>query len=144
MDTEIRQATREDYAQIAALLLSASLPTEGVEGHLQHFLVAEYSGALVGAIGLEVYGETALLRSAAVSSSLRNKGLGTLLYDQLIEHAKSLGIRRLILLTTTAERFFGQKGFQKIDQQLVTGPIRQSVEFRGACPSTAVCMELKL
>jgi amino-acid N-acetyltransferase len=140
----VRQATRADLADIEQLLESASLPTPGVAKHIRHFLVAENEGTVVGAIGLEVYGETALLRSAVVAEGLRKTGIGGLLYLQNVEQARRLGVRRLILLTNTAQEYFARKGFRLIDQQSVTGPITTSVEFTGACPSHAACMELML
>ena len=141
---KIRKTSEADYNAVAELLKSASLPTEGVVEHFQHFLVAENDSGIVATIGLEVYGDMALLRSAVVHPSLQNKGLGSLLYNHLIENARSLGVRRLILLTNTAEKYFAKKGFQMIDAKSVSGPITRSVEFTGACPSTAACMELIL
>ena len=140
----VRQATRADLADIEELLESASLPTPGVAEHLRHFLVAENDGTVVGAIGLEIYGETALLRSAVVTSGLQRTGIGGLLYSRNVEQARRLGVRRLILLTNTAQEYFARKGFRLIDQKSITGPITTSVEFSGACPSHAACMEMML
>jgi amino-acid N-acetyltransferase len=144
MPPTIRRATPDDLPGILALLESASLPILGVEEHIGHFLVAEEKARVVGAIGLEVYDGTALLRSAVVSPLLQGRGIGTLLYDRNLEHARSLGIRRLVLLTNTAELYFARRGFRRIDQKSVSGPTRNSAEFSGACPSHAVCMELVL
>ena len=143
-ETSVRQATRQDLQSVNDLLESASLPTLGVEQHLQHFIVAENAGAIVGAIGLEVYGDVALLRSAVVASKDQGKGIGSLLYNQSLLQARRLGVRRLILLTNTAEKYFEPKGFMKIDQKSVTGPVTTSVEFSGACPAHSACMELVL
>ena len=140
----IRQASPNDLTTIKQLLESASLPTLGVAEHVQHYLVAEKEGAIVGTIGLEVYGETALLRSAVVASDLQKTGIGSLLYTHNLAQARQLGVQRLILLTNTAEKYFARKGFKKIDQKSVTGPITVSVEFTGVCPSHAACMELVL
>ncbi|MBX2992090.1 MAG: GNAT family N-acetyltransferase [Bacteroidetes bacterium] len=144
MNLSIRKTVQADYDSVTRLLESASLPTLGVADHFSNFLVAENGSGIVGAIGLEVYDDTGLLRSAVVDSSLQNKGVGSLLYNNLIEHAKQLGVRRLILLTITAEKYFEKKGFRKINPDSVAGPIRQSVEFSGVCPSHAACMELIL
>ena len=140
----VRQATPDDLKTINELLESAALPTSGVADHLRNFLVAEEEGSIVGAIGLEVYGETGLLRSAVVAPEMQNKGIGSLLYNNNLKQARRLGIRRLILLTNTAEQFFAEKGFRKIDQKAVSGPVTTSVEFSGACPAHAACMELIL
>jgi amino-acid N-acetyltransferase len=143
-DVSIRSVNDEDYEAVARLLNDARLPTLGVKEHFQNFLVAETRGGIIGAIGLEAYGETALLRSAVVHHSHQDDGIGSLLYDSLLASAKTLGVRRLILLTNTAEKYFERKGFVKIDQKSVSGPIASSVEFTGACPSHAACMELML
>lgn len=140
----IRQTTPQDLAGVTRLLESASLPTLGVAEHLAHFLVSEQDGIIVGAIGLEVYGDTALLRSAVVTPALQNKGIGSMLYKSNLDQARLLGVQRLVLLTNTAEEYFARKGFRKIDQKSVTGPVTASAEFTGACPSHAACMELNL
>ena len=143
-ETSIRKVTSADFNAVTALLKSASLPVEGVAEHFQNFLVAEAEGMVVGAIGLEAYGDTALLRSAVVHPDQQGSGVGTTLYNALLTSAKAKGVRRLVLLTDTAEKFFDRKGFKRINAKTVTGPIRTSVEFTGACPSTAACMELIL
>jgi amino-acid N-acetyltransferase len=140
----IRRAQPEDRARITALLEAASLPTAGVAEHLATFIVAERSQKIVGAIGLESYGETGLLRSAVVDEAIRSEGVGSALCAELLILARTLGMKRLILLTTTAEEYFRRKGFQAIDRRTVEGPVTQSEEFRGACPASAVCMELLL
>jgi amino-acid N-acetyltransferase len=140
----VRQAKSGDLKRITQLLESASLPTLGVSEHLEHFLVAESREAIVGAIGLEMYGDTALLRSAVIATEEQRKGIGSLLFDHNLDQARGLGVKRLILLTNTAETYFASKGFRKIDQKSVTGPVTTSIEFTGACPAHAACMELML
>jgi N-acetylglutamate synthase-like GNAT family acetyltransferase len=95
-------------------------------------------------MGLEVYGATALLRSAVVAGDHQRSGVGTALFVRLLDLARDEKVARLILLTNTAESYFRRKGFRTVDANAITGPIRQSTEFTGACPSTAVCMELTL
>lgn len=144
MNPNVRKAEQADYDNVTRLLESASLPTAGVAGHFANFFVAEIGGRVIGAIGMELYDDVGLLRSAVVDSSERSKGVGSVLYNTLIDHAKKLGVRRLILLTNTAERYFEKRGFRKIDPNSVVGPIRTSVEFSGACPTHAACMEMNL
>jgi amino-acid N-acetyltransferase len=140
----LRKATPADLDSVVHLLEATSLPTLGVADHITTFLVATDQENVVGTIGLEVYGDTALLRSAAVDPAQQNKGIGSRLYTENLNQARQLGVKRLILLTNTAERYFARKGFRRIAQKSVTGPVTSSVEFTGACPSHAVCMELLL
>jgi len=140
----IRRARSSDFTQITQLLESDALPLDGVSHHLDNFLVAYLEGKVVGTIGLEIYGESALLRSAVVTPSKRNRGLGTLLYNALLDDAKKRGVKRLVLLTNTAEEYFRRKGFVRIDRAGLNEPLTTSAEFTGACPSSAVCMELTL
>jgi len=137
----VMRPSASDLPAVLALLRHASLPEAGVEDHFDSFLVAERRGEIVGAIGLELYDDTALLRSAVVDGNLRNMGIGSMLYDQLLRTAGSAGVKRLILFTGTAGEYFRKKGFVTIDAATVTGPIRSSAEFTGACPSSAACME---
>jgi hypothetical protein len=63
----VRAASAAGYDQIVGLLRAAGLPIAGLQPSLPNLLVAEESGHVVGAIGLEVYGDAALLRSAVVN-----------------------------------------------------------------------------
>jgi amino-acid N-acetyltransferase len=138
----IRQAAAGDVDAIIRLLEDAELPTDEVGRHVGTFLVAELQGTIIGAIGLEPYGDTALLRSAVVDPAHRGEAIGTRLYHALLCRAKESGARRMVLLTTTAEEYFRKKGFTRVDRTTITGPVTTSAEFTHACPSTAVCMEL--
>jgi amino-acid N-acetyltransferase len=110
---------------IRKLLIDADLPAEDFARHLQHFLVAKQSGALIGVIGLESYGEFGLLRSLVVAFPYRGQGLGQKLCEKVFSYAHELGIKELYLLTTTAEKFFPKLGFNTIDRNNVPAPIRQ-------------------
>jgi amino-acid N-acetyltransferase len=136
----IRVATPGDFAGVVRLLEGADLPTAGLTPSLPDFLVAEESGRIVGAIGLEVYGDYGLLRSAVVDASRRNSGLGSDLVESLLLRAETRGTREIYLLTTTAERFFPRFGFAAIGRGEVAAPVRASAEFRGACPDSAIVM----
>jgi ubiquinone/menaquinone biosynthesis C-methylase UbiE/N-acetylglutamate synthase-like GNAT family acetyltransferase len=137
----IRPAKESDCSTITTLLTDAKLPTGGVREHLATFLVAEDKGTVVGEAGLELYGDTALLRSVVVASNLRNSGIGSALYNDIMRLAKELHATQFVLLTITADKYFERKGFVKIDRSTLTGPVTQSLEFTSACPSSAICMK---
>ena len=138
--TIIRDAKKDDLKEIRFLLDNASLPSVDIENHLQNFLVLETSANLLGTIGLECYGNTALLRSLAVQNDYQNKGYGKELCYALLSKVKKMNINSIYLLTETAERFFSKEGFRKIAREDVPYLIKQTKEFSNLCPETAVCM----
>ncbi len=140
----IRAARESDLRFIKGLLESSSLPTAGIEKHLATFFVAELDRSVIGAMGLEKYDGTSLLRSAVVSPEHRGLGVGAALYDAVLNKARALGAPRLVLFTTTAESYFRVRGFRREDVSTIAGPVTSSLEFSGACPSTATCMLLDL
>ena len=146
-EASLRAATGGDLPAIERLLVSSGLPTAGVAEALPSFVVAE-SGRdrrIVGVVGLELCcDEYALLRSAAVEPEWRGTGLGRRLVTHVIADAESRGIKALYLLTTTAERYFPSFGFAKTTRDAVPEEVKQSVEFREACPASATVMALEL
>lgn len=139
----IRAAHWQDAVAVRALLAHAKLPLDGVPDDLAHFLVAESDGTVVGVIGLEPYGDAALLRSAVVAPAVRGTGLGVRLVHALLEAARASGARELVLLTTTAEDWFPRFGFERITRESAPASMHASEEFRGACPASAVVMRLR-
>ena len=136
----IAAAAPADAAAIGALLRAADLPAEDFADHLAHFLVARRGDTVVGAVGLELHGRDALLRSLVVAPAERGAGLGGRLVDQLAAMARRRGARRFYLLTTTAEAFFAHRGFARIERGGVPAAIAATSEFHRLCPASAVCM----
>ena len=141
---EIRRAKAEDIDKVAELLSAAKLPLAGVSECIERFFVAEASGTIVGSVGIEKHGNYGLLRSAAVSEALRGRGVGRRLVDEAIDDARDEGLRALYLLTTTAQDYFPEFGFERIDRELVPAELNASAELQGACPSSATVMRIEL
>ena len=140
----IERATQASLPEITELLMASGLPTEGVEEHVDRFLVARGDGRLEGSVGIEVYGTVGLLRSLAVRPESRSTGLGRALVEALLGQARSRGLREMYLLTTTADAYFPRFGFETIAREDADPRLHDSEEFRGACPDSAVCMRLRL
>lgn len=136
----VQPASRKELPEILELLKEADLPVEGVEEHLESFLVARHGGALVGCVGMEIYGDVGLLRSLAVRPSTRGAGVGRRLVEELFQRAREKGLTALYLLTTTAEEYFPRFGFVVVQRQDADPRLHASEEFRGACPDSAICM----
>ena len=140
----VRSARADDWSAVEVLLLKCGLPTEGAFAHLSNFTVAARGSELVGVAGVEVHGEAGLLRSVAVSAGLRDHGLGTRLVDAAEAVAKTRGVTRLCLLTTTSVGYFARRGFKVQDRVDAPPALSKSEEFRGACPASATFMALDL
>lgn len=140
----IENALPSDAPAILALLERTHLPTDGLVDHLATTLVARDGSGIVGTAALEVYADGALLRSVAVDPSLRGTGLGHRLTHAATDRAIELRMPALYLLTTTAEHFFPTFGFSRIDRREVPRSVQQSIEFRSACPASAIAMRKQL
>lgn len=136
----ISAAMPDETEAIKTLLIEAKLPNEDFAPHLNHFLTAKQNGTLAGAVGLEIYGESGLLRSLVVDETYRGQGVGKTLCEQIFIYAQGQGVKKLYLLTTTAADFFPKLGFNTIDRDSVPPAIQATEEFTSICPSTAVCM----
>lgn len=140
MNVHIEPASDADGPSILQLLQEAGLPIDGLLEHLQTAFVARDGAAIVGCAALEVYADGVLLRSVAVSPTARGHGLGDRLTDAAITLAQSLRAPAVYLLTTTAESYFPRFGFVPITREQVPAGVQQSIEFRSACPASAVVM----
>jgi amino-acid N-acetyltransferase len=136
----VRTAAPADLAAVEALLTASGLPLDGVKDALATFVVAEQGADLVGVAGLEVCCDNALLRSVAVRPEWRSHGIGRALVTRVISDAESRGIHALYLLTTTADGYFPSFGFRTIARDDVPADVRETAEFREACPASATVM----
>jgi amino-acid N-acetyltransferase len=143
-ETSIRAATPADRPAVVSLLHASALSSDGVDPALAGFAVAECDGRVVGVAGLERYGADGLLRSVAVDGGRRGEGLGGRLTRAVVDDARALGLSGLYALTTTAERYFPKLGFEVIERAEVPAPVRDSLEFRSLCPSSAIALRLRL
>jgi amino-acid N-acetyltransferase len=139
----LRAATAEDLSGVLALLRAASLP-EDIEPHFHTFVVAEADEQVIGAVGLELLGRNALLRSLLVVPGWRKAGVGTLLTKRAIRVACTHSVERLFLLTTDAAPFFERFGFLHAVRDEAPTEIKSTREFSELCPASAWFMWLSL
>jgi amino-acid N-acetyltransferase len=139
-DVEIAHAAETDRDAVLALLAAEGLPTAGLLEHFDAAIVARCAGEVVGSAALELYEDGALLRSVAVAARMRGTGLGARLTTTALARARAHGMPAVYLLTTTADGFFPRFGFARIARADVPPSVQASVEFRSACPASAVVM----
>lgn len=111
---------------------------------MRAFYVIPADGQLAACAGLEVFGRHALLRSMAVQSPLRLKGVGRELCEAVEQRAREEGVQSLYLLTTTAESFFSKRGFERCLRDEVPEAVRNCAEFQSLCPQSAAVMLKRL
>ena len=137
----VEAARAGDLVGIQWLLDLESLPTADLtETALEHFLVVRDEIGVIGVVGLEVYGQVALLRSLVVANSHAGRGIGRGLVVAAESLAARLGCRSIYLLTTTAGAFFELLGFRRIERHAAPPEIQQSAEFSSLCPTSATVM----
>jgi amino-acid N-acetyltransferase len=140
----IEPASHSDLPAVRDLLARLQLPLDEIDDHVQTMIVAREEGQVVGTASLELYAEGALLRSVAVDPARQGRRLGRQLTEAALRLAESRGADTVFLLTMTAERYFPKFGFEEITRDEVPASVQSSVEFRSACPSSAIVMRKRL
>jgi len=142
---KIEQAKPEYEAQIKQLLAACDLPYEDIRSSLlRHFWIAGEIKSLTGVVGLEILGKNALLRSLAVATHARGKGLGKQLTAKAEQHAQNSQVDTLYLLTLTAPEFFKKLGYQVMKREDAPATLQNTAEFQSICPVSATCMTKSL
>lgn len=146
MVVTLRAAQAADLDAVARLLDACKLAANAFDRQFtEGFVVAvDPEAGIVGAAGVEVYGDAGLLRSAAVLPARQGSGLGRRLTQNRIEWARTHGLRHLYLLTETAADYWPRFGFERIDREAPPAAVRGSFEWSGGCPASAVAMALDL
>lgn len=139
-------AKEADYAQVKNLLEQVKLPTTGVPDDLAELWVlkdGQKDGReqVVGCVALEIYDDTALLRSLAVRSSRRGEGLGWMLAEMALLRVRQRGLKRVCLLTEHATDFFAEKfGFRPVPREQLPLEVQLSWEYKHCCGKAVAMM----
>lgn len=144
MELILRKAQENEYRAIIHLLASNALPTADIYEKNISLFVGVQKDEIIATIGIETYGNVALLRSLCVKEGYKNQKVGEKMLSYLIALCQHENIEALYLLTTTAEDYFMRQGFTKIERENTPQSIQQTREFKDICPSSAVIMCLKL
>lgn len=140
----MRAATAADLPAMLELLRGNDLRDAGVADHLERYIPEFADGQLVGYAGSELHGSAALLRSVAVNAEQRSSGVGAQLVRAQLEAAKNLNATSISLLTTTANTYFPRFGFAIVQRCTLPVTLNDSLELRGACSDSAICLHLSL
>lgn len=126
--------------RVRELLLAAKLPVDDLHEGGIHFFGCGEPCCLIGVVGLQLFGDDALLRSLAVDPALRGLGAGKALARAAERHASNALVRRIFLLTETAAGFFAACGYAAVPRDHAPRCIRKTREFSTLCPASAILM----
>jgi len=138
MSLTIRPARTQDVLTIRALIDTytpdrrlLSKHTVTIYEDVQEFVVAELDGQVIGCGALHVMCEDlGEVRTLAVQPAHKGKGIGAALLEALLEHAKSLGLRRVFCLTFETS-FFSRAGFAAIEDAPVDATVYAELLMSG-------------
>jgi N-acetylglutamate synthase-like GNAT family acetyltransferase len=99
---------------------------------------------LVGTAGLDIFDDCALLRSVSVMAGVQGKGYGRSLNQQVETFARESGINCMYLITTTAKEFFERQGYCVIKREEAPDQVKNTEQFSGLCPSSAIIMKKRI
>ncbi len=137
-DAKVVSALINGYAEHDRMLYR---PLAEIYEKLQLFLVAEADDEVVGCCALEIiWSDLAEIKSLAVASDRKGKGIGRLLVNAAVEEARRLGVPRVFALTLEPE-FFKKVGFKIIAMDDLPMKVWSDC---ARCPKQQHCDEIAL
>ncbi|USD37884.1 MULTISPECIES: argininosuccinate lyase [Ferrimonas] len=105
------------------------------------FAVAEQDGEVVGCASLYIY-ETGLaeMRSLGVDPNNHGQGQGKALVDYMLQRARELELKRVIVLTRVPQ-FFTKAGFNHTDKETLPEKVMKDCDL---CPRKHACDEIAM
>lgn len=135
----------KNLAEITRLLDYCNLKSCDVaEESPPFFYGIHHKNELVAIIGLEIFDNVGLLRSLAVATAFREKGLATSLVLYAEDQARQQGVKTLYLLTNTAEVFFLKANYQTTERNMAPIEIQATSQFSGLCPLSSAFLSKQL
>ena len=132
--------TEKDRQAVMALLAEQGLPVSDITENTLLYSLLD-GDKVIGTAGLDIFDDSALVRSVSVLKELQGKGYGKFLNGLVELAAKEKEINCLYLITNTAGGFFGRRGYSIIDREAAPETIKQTGQFSTLCPSSAVVMK---
>ena len=136
-------AGQAEFAQLRELLLQNGLPTAGVDASTGNYYIAK-NNELMGIVGAEYDGSSAILRSLAVKPQFKKSGVAKALISNALSILKANTVTDVYVITNTAEKYLDRFGFVKIDRSEVPAKVLNTSALGDACPASSTYMHLSL
>jgi N-acetylglutamate synthase-like GNAT family acetyltransferase len=125
------RATPADAFAVKEFLQSVDLTTSGLEaGEVFLWIDLDPDGRIVACTGFELDGEDALIRSVAVSPSLRGAGRGSELALFALDQAAAVGATRAWLMSRRSGPFWQKLGFATADIHQLAAALFTTAQVR--------------
>jgi amino-acid N-acetyltransferase len=119
--------------------------TDLYENVWEFTVVVEEEGRLIGCGALKLYNqEVAEIRSLCVDESLKSKGIGREIMEELLDEAEAFGLKTVFALTV-APTFFEKLGFRQVPRERFPTKVWRDClrcERYTCCDEKAVTLEL--
>jgi amino-acid N-acetyltransferase len=142
MGLALRLARPDDVPEIERLLAAEWLPPMAITEFLSSFWVLVSDGRVVGCAGIEIYGDSAVLRSVVVAPELRGTGEGDRLVRYALEYVREHDAKRVYLFTMHAAPFFARYGFAPVTTDDFEPSVRDSWQYVGLTERPEILKEM--
>ena len=136
----LRPGSRTDLRYVIALLGRCGLPTADVADIIESFYLAFDADRIIGCAAAEQHGHSILIRSVAVDSAYRCRGIASRLFEALLMRARGTAVRNAYLMSSSAQAFFARWGFSLLPADKVPSDVRASAAFKRGERTSALCM----
>lgn len=135
----------EDLPGINALMTAGGMPEVVDPNEVEHLVIRDTDGEVVGTVSLQLAGDEAYLFGLAVRVNRRGEGLGWVLADSIMRRARTLGARRVFLIAGASADFFADRlGFTEVQASELSEIARSISNFDGALREDSICMVYEL
>ena len=141
---EVNKLNEQEREELKHLLSSNQLCFNDIGEHGVHLFGVNLRDEHVGFFGYELFDNLALFRSMVVVPEARNKGYGTLIWQQANKKLVAEGVKEVYLLTSTAAPFFSKQGFTEVPRASAPEAISATTEFKEFCPVDSIFMKIKI
>ena len=137
-DSEAIAAITLEYARQGIMLERSG---ENIIEHIRNFFVAEYNGEVIGCCAITFYTpKLAEIRSLAVFSRYKLKGIGRLLVAKAESVLREEGVTEIFVLTLNRD-FFSRVGYSEVKKEYFPQKIWRDCTH---CPKLMACDEIAM
>lgn len=130
--------------QLKEFLQQSNLVAEGLDNQNARYYGIHEDNKIVGAIGLEFYFNTALLRSLAIDKDWQGNNYSKVLVQYAIDMTQYFQKEHIYLLNDGMENFFEDFGFKYVPMESAPPSILYSSQFKRFKTESARLMYYKV